>query len=89
VAPFACPWPDGLDKTAAVLGFKHRESPTRALPAPICDYKMPGISSEGVATGIAGAAGTVIVFGLAWMLTRALFCKSDVEPLVDAAASSP
>jgi hypothetical protein len=33
---------------------------------------MPGISSEGIATAIAGAIGTVIMFGLACVVGRVL-----------------
>jgi len=80
VAPFACGWPDGLDKTAEMLGFKDRESEHRALPAPAPDYKAPGISSEALATAIAGAAGTVFVFALAWGLARALAPKPARPP---------
>jgi cobalt/nickel transport system permease protein len=74
VAPFACPWPDGLDSVAATLGFDKAQQP--ALPAPVPDYKMPGISSEGLATSIAGATGTILVFGLAWLLASVLVPKS-------------
>ena len=80
VAPFACPWPDGLDKAAETLGFKDKESENRAVPAPVPDYKMPGISSEGLATSIAGAGGTVFVFGLAWGLAAVLVPKSMRRP---------
>jgi hypothetical protein len=80
VSPFACPWPDGLEKKAELLGFKHMESATRALPAPAPEYRIPGIASEGVATAIAGAAGTVFVFGLAWGLSRVLVPKTKPQP---------
>jgi hypothetical protein len=72
VSPFACPWPDGLDKTAEVMGFKDKEVEHRAIPAVAPDYKMPGISSPGQATAIAGAAGTVVAFGLAWVVAGVL-----------------
>ncbi|MHB1155277.1 MAG: energy-coupling factor ABC transporter permease [Phycisphaerales bacterium] len=72
VAPFACPWPDGLDKTAETLGFAHRAAEAPLLAAPMTDYQMPGISSEGVATATAGAAGTLIIFGLVYLAARAL-----------------
>ena len=33
VAPFACPWPDGLEKIAATLGFEHKAAqPLIAAP---------------------------------------------------------
>lgn len=79
VSPFASTWPDGLDKTAEVLGFKDKESETRPVPAPVPDYKIPGIGSEGVATGVAGAIGTVFVFGLAWGLARVLVPKTGPQ----------
>lgn len=78
VAPYACPWPDGLDKAAETLGFKDKESEDHAVSAPVPDYKMPGISSEGLATSIAGAAGTIFVFVLAWGLARVLVPKSGL-----------
>jgi cobalt/nickel transport system permease protein len=79
VAPFACPWPDGLDKTSESLGFKDKESAGRAVPAPAADYKMPGIGYEGLATAAAGAAGTIVVFGLAWYLARVLVPRSAAQ----------
>ncbi|MGA2496180.1 MAG: energy-coupling factor ABC transporter permease [Tepidisphaeraceae bacterium] len=72
VAPFACSWPDGLDKTAQALGFEHHAREKPLLPAPLPEYKIPWIGSERVATSVAGAAGTVLVFGLAWVLARVL-----------------
>jgi cobalt/nickel transport system permease protein len=75
-SPFASTWPDGLDKAAEDLGFKEKESVDRALPAPVADYRMPGITSQAVATSIAGGLGTLAVLGGAWLLTRALVPKS-------------
>jgi cobalt/nickel transport system permease protein len=76
VSPFASPWPDGLDKAAQTLGFENKEAEHRALPAPAPDYQMPGVSSATLATSIAGAAGTLVVFGGALLLARALVRKS-------------
>ncbi len=74
VAPFACPWPDGLEAVAEKLGFEHagREP---LLPAPVPDYEMPGFKSPAVATAVAGAAGALVVFGLALLLSRVLVPK--------------
>jgi cobalt/nickel transport system permease protein len=69
VAPFACTWPDGLDAVAAKLGFDVLEKP-HALPAPAPDYLFPGIASRGLATAAAGAAGALVVFALAVLLSR-------------------
>ena len=63
VSPYACSWPDGLDHVAEKFGFEGRA--TTLIKTWIPDYQMPGISSEGIATAIAGAVGTLIMFGLA------------------------
>jgi cobalt/nickel transport system permease protein len=63
VSPYACAWPDGLDKVAQQFGFAGHAA--TLIKTWIPDYKMPGISSAGVATAIAGALGAVIMFGLA------------------------
>jgi cobalt/nickel transport system permease protein len=71
VAPFACPWPDGLDAVAARLGFDHRAAQP-ILPALAPDYQVPGIHWAAGATALAGAAGSLVVFGLAFLLGRVL-----------------
>ena len=70
VSPYACAWPDGLDKVAQQFGFEGRAA--TLIKTWIPDYKMPGISSEGVATAIAGAIGTLVMFGLACVVGRVL-----------------
>ncbi|MGA2220959.1 MAG: energy-coupling factor ABC transporter permease [Verrucomicrobiia bacterium] len=85
VAPFACPWPDGLDKVAQAFGFAERAASRHGgMPAPLPDYRIPGIGSASVATALAGAIGTVVVFGLAFVLARVLVPKPNVG-----AASAP
>lgn len=70
VSPYACSWPDGLDKVAEKFGFgSHAKT---LIHTWIPDYKMPGISSEGIATAIAGAVGTLIMFGFACIVGRVL-----------------
>jgi cobalt/nickel transport system permease protein len=78
VAPFACPWPDGLEAVAAKLGFEHRATPP-LLSAPAPDYQIPGIHWAVGATAIAGAAGSLVVFGLALLLGRWLVPKQAVN----------
>ena len=75
VAPFACPWPDGLEAVAGKLGFEHAAREP-SLPAPVPDYAMPGFKSPAAAAASAGALGTLIVFGLALLLSRVLVPKS-------------
>jgi len=74
VAPFACPWPDGLDSVAARLGFEHKAMGA-LLPAPVADYQMPGLASAGVATAAAGVVGALVVFGLAVGFSRLVVQK--------------
>lgn len=77
VAPFACPWPDGLDSVAERLGFAHAvEKPT--LPALAPEYVLPGIHSPALATALAGALGAVFVFVLALLLARVLVPRRDL-----------
>jgi cobalt/nickel transport system permease protein len=76
-APFACPWPDGLEAVAAKLGFEHRAS--EAVPAWMADYRFPGIASPGISTALAGAVGALVVFGLAVIFSRVVVRKSGEE----------
>ena len=78
VAPFACAWPDGLDSVAEKFGFSHKLS-APLLPAPAPDYQVPGIHWAVGATALAGAAGTLIAFGLALLLGRWLVPKPNIS----------
>jgi len=69
-APFACPWPDGLEAVAAKLGFEHAAVESSA--APMNGYVLPGVGSSGLATALAGVAGALVVFGLAVLLSHLL-----------------
>ncbi len=75
VAPFACPLPDGLEVVAARLGFDQRSAGT-AFHGVAPDYRMTGIHSAAGATALAGALGTVVVFGLAVLLGHVLVRKT-------------
>ncbi len=69
-APFACPWPDGLEAVAAKLGFEH--AARAAAPAPMPDYVFPWLGDAGLATAVAGLVGALVVFALAVLLSRAV-----------------
>ena len=78
VSPYACSWPDGLDKVAEKFGFAERAGTT--IKAFFPDYKIPGISSAGLATAIAGALGTALMFGLACLVGRVLVKNEPKHP---------
>lgn len=75
IAPFASPWPDGLDRVAQTLGFAHKARETGILPAPMADYQIPGGGAAGWSTATSGLIGTIAAFGLAWLLARVLTRK--------------
>jgi len=79
VAPFACPWPDGLESVAAKLGFEGQGT-SALVHAPAPDYHLPGIHSAAGATALAGALGTLVVLGLALLLGRMLVRKPVTDP---------
>lgn len=87
-SPFASKWPDGLDKTAEMLGFASRASDP-IMPAPVPGYEMPGVHWGALGTSLAGALGTVAVFVLAWVLARVLVPGARPPEPVAAASSKP
>jgi cobalt/nickel transport system permease protein len=79
VSPLASRWPDGLDWTAELLGFKEK-AVAPMVPAPMPDYQMPLFHWTTLGTSLAGAVGTIVVFALAWLLARALVPKGASGP---------
>jgi cobalt/nickel transport system permease protein len=67
-SPFASKSPDGLDKFAEERGFA--EGKPLWAHAPMADYKVPGVESEGASTGVAGLIGTLLVFGLGYVAIK-------------------
>ena len=70
VLPFASRLPDGLEATAARLGFASRAAAWPVLPAPLADYRVPGIGSLPLAAALAALLGAGLVFGLAFVIAR-------------------
>ncbi len=77
--PFASSRPDGLERVAEALGFGPATG-ARALPAPLADYRLPGLGSATAATSAAGFVGTLVAFALAYALAAALTPKAAAGP---------
>ncbi len=70
LSPFASSSPDGLERVATDLGFIDRGEGKNVFTAPAPDYIFPGIENEALATSVAGAAGTLLTFGIMYGLAR-------------------
>jgi hypothetical protein len=68
-SPFASSAPDGLSRVAGDAGFDHH---ARASDGPIPGYAFPGIADARVAKGVAGFAGTLLVFVVGAGVARAV-----------------
>ncbi len=84
VSPWASESPDGLDRTAGKLGFEDKARVV--VPAPMPEYGFERIAESRVGTAVAGAVGTLMAFGLSWLLALALVPRSRRE---DVAESPP
>lgn len=78
VSPFASQWPDGLEKVASMLGFEQHTVASPAAASPIAGYHIRGFDST-AATALAGAIGTIVVFGLSFLLARLLAPKPSLN----------
>jgi len=75
LAPFASSWPDGLEFVGDKLGFLSEQTePPPIINAPMPDYQVPwlGLNQVRLVTAIAGLIGTLSVFTVGFVLSRAL-----------------
>jgi cobalt/nickel transport protein len=89
LSPFASQNPDGLDRVAQDLKFEDKaaaETPAQKLPfyQIFDEYAIRGVP-EAIATPLAGLAGTLATFGLAWgigklVVRRSVETSADTEP---------
>lgn len=71
VSPFASSSPDGLERVASDQAFsEHGRLAKLQEGSPVPDYAFPGVENERVATGLAGFAGTLLVFGVLALARR-------------------
>jgi cobalt/nickel transport system permease protein len=68
LSPLASSHPDGLEWVAEQKGFL--DTARDALFNIIPDYVVPGVSSEALATILAGIIGAALVFGVAYLTAR-------------------
>jgi cobalt/nickel transport system permease protein len=77
LAPFASSLPDGLDRTAQLLGFAERARSPWSAPLP--DYRFPWARLGLVAPAVAGVIGALAVAVLAWAISRSLAIRDDAS----------
>jgi cobalt/nickel transport system permease protein len=70
LAPFASPWPDGLEHVAEKLGFSVRALETPLSHTPLANYSVSGWSGGWGSTLVAGAIGTLLAFSLSLLMGR-------------------
>jgi hypothetical protein len=70
ITPLASSSPDGLEKVAEDKGFADaaRSSPFNL----IANYVFPGIHNKTLATILAGLTGTILIFGITYLLALLL-----------------
>jgi hypothetical protein len=68
-SPFASGAPDGLQRVAADQAFVQTGRVAEVQESsPVPGYAVPGVGDRRVATGLAGFAGTLLVFALGYGL---------------------
>jgi cobalt/nickel transport protein len=78
ISPFASPHPDGLEWVAEQKGFLELSEGEPSWKASLIpDYALPGVSSEAVATAVAGLAGTILVFAVGWGIGALISSKKN------------
>jgi cobalt/nickel transport system permease protein len=82
LSPLASGSPDGLERVAEDKGFINTaQDPSFQI---IADYLFPGVENEALATILAGVVGTVIVFGIGYVLAQLIVSlrRSRREPSI-------
>lgn len=86
LSPFASQDPDGLDRVSQDYQFEEKaaeDAPAKKLPfyAIFDEYALRGVP-ESIATPLAGLAGTLVTFGLAWGIGKLMVRNSapDDDP---------
>ena len=88
LAPMASELPDGLEMVGAKLGFiDESKTPEPLIKPALPDYQVMGMERwKGISTALAGAIGTVVVFGFGVGLARSFTTDSPLATRVKGAA---
>ncbi len=78
-SPFASQSPDGLERVAQDKGFLEKGEVKPAVTSPVPGYAWPGIKNEKLATSVAGAVGTLVVFGIGYGIATLLKKRKDLK----------
>lgn len=80
LSPLASSSPDGLDRVSEDHAPANSGEPPQAVPAPMADYRLPGLGQGPLATSLAGLAGVLVVFAACLLLGRILRAKHTPAP---------
>src|SRR5438132_949439 len=87
LTPFASPWPDGLDRVAAQLGFRSRERVRpivrAALAAPVSGHRQAGADRR-----LFGRLALLLPFFLLLLVSTPFMTPGSVPPLVRAGTAA-
>ena len=64
------------EKVAQALGFAGKAAEETVVATPLAGYAVPGVRSPAAATALAGALGTLVMFGFSLILGRLLARKA-------------
>jgi hypothetical protein len=85
LAPLAYAAPDGLQRVAQSLGFQGKQR--AGLSVPLSNYGVPGLGSGVLTTIVAGSIGTLLLFGLCFLLARVLVPRARAVAEPDASSA--
>ena len=80
LAPRACTAPDGMSRVAQRIGFESSERAAQFVPLP--EYGIPGFGPSALTTILVGSFGTLLLFGLCWLLALGLVPRVPRVPRV-------
>lgn len=72
--------PDGLEYVAGTAGFLDTARDSAAAGSPLADYAFAGITPPWLAVALAGAIGSVVTFGIAWLVGLATRRRRRARP---------